>query len=634
VALLAQFAFVSLQNKNIMDAFDIEPEYMEAARNLTVQAGDDDTSIAAAREVRNWRDGRQPPQPPQLDPEGTAAVAAAVAAAIGAAVPRAVEAAVAQPVTMNVAQQQLQDRNDRLRTKTNELLTAANARKHRRAAKTINQHDNENIRFVLWLYDQEHYAVISGALVLQLDTIAAECQIDATLADAEKAKQQKLRAKMLRQAVVPYIADATYLVDSPCLVFDELTADIYLSYLLKHRNAKGGPLAAKVYSNKRSSLTWFFKKHKRVPTIQFTEAISEGLQGIKRVISKATTDGVGEVEGKREMSFELYRKVNRWSVEKGERRYIWFRAYLTLTWNLMCRGESTYGVCIKHLVWRQDACGISFSHQKNDQEGSRNFKPRHVYCNPTDPLVCCVTAIGEYLVTFPEILADLDGRLFPGGDSQEKTFGEILTALLTEHEEELMQLGYNLDDIGTHSIRKGATTYATSGTTAAPSSAAVNVRGGWTLGGQRDVYMLYERAGDEYVGRVLSGLDIMSASFGSNNPDFYPILNDSTNETFTDEQRNELERRVNEGIVAVFGGGHHGAIYLFLRIALASILHHKDALSTIYPPRNQMAHTMIFRDERLQELGHHVVVRYPLMESGIEVIRLTGVPPTSKYYQN
>ena len=57
--------------------------------------------------------------------------------------------------------------------------------------------------------------------------------------------------------------------------------------------------------------------------------------------------------------------------------------------------------------------------------------------------------------------------------------------------------GYNVKDIGTHRIRKGATTYTLSGSTASPSSVAINNRGGWTLGTVRDVYMLYEKAGDK-----------------------------------------------------------------------------------------------------------------------------------------
>lgn len=38
-------------------------------------------------------------------------------------------------------------------------------------------------------------------------------------------------------------------------------------------------------------------------------------------------------------------------------------------------------------------------------------------------------------------------------------------------------------DIGTHSIRKGASTYCASGSTACSSSTAIHLRADWTLGG-------------------------------------------------------------------------------------------------------------------------------------------------------
>ncbi len=58
----------------------------------------------------------------------------------------------------------------------------------------------------------------------------------------------------------------------------------------------------------------------------------------------------------------------------------------------------------------------------------------------------------------------------------------------------------------TPSERELAGTYASSGNTAAPSSVAVNNRGGWTLGGSRDVYLFQKRAWDQYVGQILSGM--------------------------------------------------------------------------------------------------------------------------------
>jgi hypothetical protein len=52
--------------------------------------------------------------------------------------------------------------------------------------------------------------------------------------------------------------------------------------------------------------------------------------------------------------------------------------------------------------------------------------------------------------------------------------------LLHGHEGDLD--GYEVEDIGTHSNRKkGATTYALSGSTASSSSVAINNQGGWTI---------------------------------------------------------------------------------------------------------------------------------------------------------
>jgi hypothetical protein len=107
-----------------------------------------------------------------------------------------------------------------------------------------------------------------------------------------------------------------------------------------------------------------------------------------------------------------------------------------------------------------------------------------------------ITAIIEYLCFSPDVLQDSDSLLFPGSE-QGTWFRKILKQLLEKHKGNLD--GYNVEDIGTHSIRKGATTYASSGSTVSPSSVAINNYGGWTLGTVKDVYMLYEKAGDHYV---------------------------------------------------------------------------------------------------------------------------------------
>jgi hypothetical protein len=83
--------------------------------------------------------------------------------------------------------------------------------------------------------------------------------------------------------------------------------------------------------------------------------------------------------------------------------------------------------------------------------------------------------------------------------------------------------GYEVEDIGTHSIRQGATTSKSSGSTASPSSVTINSCGGWTLRTVRDVYMLYDKTGDHYVGQILAGLPVLSSCFAVSEPNFWTL---------------------------------------------------------------------------------------------------------------
>jgi hypothetical protein len=82
--------------------------------------------------------------------------------------------------------------------------------------------------------------------------------------------------------------------------------------------------------------------------------------------------------------------------------------------------------------------------------------------------------------------------------------------------------GIEKEDLGTHSMRKGAATYCSSGSTACSPSTAIHLRAGWALGGVQDRYMRYESAGDMYVGRTVSGLPIEEPEFAVLPPRFKP----------------------------------------------------------------------------------------------------------------
>ena len=80
-------------------------------------------------------------------------------------------------------------------------------------------------------------------------------------------------------------------------------------------------------------------------------------------------------------------------------------------------------------------------------------------------------ALATYLLTF-DISVDPNSKLFPGR-SQYSQFATIMDGVLEEHEEELIAMGYSgKDDIGTHSICKGATKFL-SGQPGGPSAMSI-----------------------------------------------------------------------------------------------------------------------------------------------------------------
>ncbi len=61
------------------------------------------------------------------------------------------------------------------------------------------------------------------------------------------------------------------------------------------------------------------------------------------------------------------------------------------------------------------------------------------------------------------------------------------------------------------------------GSTAGPTSAASYLRGGHSLGGSKNVYVVQEKASNQFCGRLLGDFDEHSAKFAASNPDFISI---------------------------------------------------------------------------------------------------------------
>ena len=144
----------------------------------------------------------------------------------------------------------------------------------------------------------------------------------------------------------------------------------------------------------------------------------------------------------------------------------------------------------------------------------------HVYATPDKPATCPVLALATYVFSNPGLtdMCDADddavdagcvhedgknvGRsshLFPGGD-QYGHFMDCLHRVIRNNLEEFLMLGIKPGDLGSHSAQKGASSYASAGSTMSPPMVSICLRAMWSMGPVKERYLQYEKAGDQYLG--------------------------------------------------------------------------------------------------------------------------------------
>jgi hypothetical protein len=260
-------------------------------------------------------------------------------------------------------------------------------------------------------------------------------------------------------------------------------------------------------------------------------------------------------------------------------------------------------------TWRNDALGIYFAHMKNDKYGEQPRDRRHIYANPLMPQVCPILAIELYFLCISVELGDDDLKLFPGSNQYDR-FRRVLVRLLQSERagQELEARGMNGDNFGTHSMRKGASTFVASGSTAFPPPTAVHLRAGWTLGGIQDTYFRYKSAGDMYVGRTVCGLPLDRAEFA-----ILPTM-------FTGNYEADLNCALEMCVPTLPNN-----IKTVMKFGVASIVYHRSFLVETLPLNHQIFQTPLFRDSDLfNRLASNVFCRLPNVG---DTLSSTGVSP-------
>jgi hypothetical protein len=249
------------------------------------------------------------------------------------------------------------------------------------------------------------------------------------------------------------------------------------------------------------------------------------------IVSKAGIDGLAVKVGKDPYQFDFYcwladALLKNFSVSE---KILFNLAYdgvlahfmLVFGWNLMSRISNTIAVSLSELSWDCDSLSVLFGHTKTDPDGqSHCLEPRHIFANPLMPEICPILGMAIFFACFP--VTTQEKHVFPGS-SQDERYRKILDRFFDTKvgKDELRRCGIDSNDLGTHSTRKGASSYVVSGSTACPSFISIMLRAGWTLGAVLAWYLHYNEAGDKYTGRSVTGLP-MNKSLFAILPPFFP----------------------------------------------------------------------------------------------------------------
>ena len=290
------------------------------------------------------------------------------------------------------------------------------------------------------------------------------------------------------------------------------------------------------------------------------------MTGLRKSIVQQKKDlGLAVTEGKDSMTFEAYKLTCQLLLKESKQEHLFALAWLTIQWNLISRSEATETISFKQIFWDADHVKIYFAKHKGDQAGTNKDEPRHMYSNPIIPEICPIRALSAYLLCCPDVVTE-GGRIFPGSD-QRSRFNRIFHATVNRNSELYLAAGIDPQEIGTHSIRKGAATYCCAGVHPGPPVVSVCLRAGWSLGRVKKRYLKYEVAGDELVGRTLTGIPPTSSEFGIS-----PVFYKNSHESYV----------FSDSLLKAIFPQHPESIKKFLQVCLASSLYHEEfTLSSI-----------------------------------------------------
>ena len=103
-----------------------------------------------------------------------------------------------------------------------------------------------------------------------------------------------------------------------------------------------------------------------------------------------------------------------------------------------------------------------------------------MYTDPLEPVACPLISLAMYIIDHTSILTG-QSNVFEG-KSQYECFNQKFNEVVLTHQSEFEVLGISVEYFGTHSIRKGAATFLSTGCKVSLPMPYIFLRTNWTLG--------------------------------------------------------------------------------------------------------------------------------------------------------
>jgi hypothetical protein len=398
------------------------------------------------------------------------------------------------------------------------------------------------------------------------------------------------------------------------LKYDRLNVDCIMAFMAAHKQrAETGIYYSQVQLRKYDdAIKWCADQHNQLLPPTYHSAMKSFLDGYRNEHAEAKMNGLTEEHDSDPISWGLFTAMLGWCITHAKDPFLW--AFTLLQWNCMARSINIGVLALHNLKMGEDNIVIEHDKTKADQ-GGINLTQKHVYANPKSPVHCPILALGVYFAIERSRLSESE-RLFhgEGKDTASARYCKNLASLFQQREEDLRAY-IRIDHASPYGLRKGAATHASSGTTAPPSVAAIAARGDWTITKILDIYWRFCQTGDEYLGRLVVGMDPKDKDFAILPPHFND-LNPMSNEV------------IRKAMILMYGPilesyqGTAADPTSTLLLCLASVLYHSEWLLS-HDSSHPFYQLPIFSDPDLLREAKALVT----LESTGHVTQATGIPP-------